>query len=122
MTQQPQLGGPSPTSRPGQMTAVMRAMPQVTGPKVLRIGVVQNGKVVGLSTYTGYTYNERSWLSLGVVNNAQAAPGTEVTIVWGEDGRGTSKPTVERHKQIEVRAVVAPVPISEVARVAYRPK
>jgi hypothetical protein len=35
-----------PTNRPGQMTAVMRAMPQVTGPKVLRIGLVQGGKVI----------------------------------------------------------------------------
>jgi len=84
--------------------------------------VMKGGKIVGLSTYTGYTYNERSWLSLGIVNNEQAAPGTEVTIVWGEDGRGTTKPTVERHKQAEIRATVAPVPISEVARVAYRPK
>ena len=41
MTQQ-QIGT---TNRPGQMTAVMRAMPQVTGPKVLRIGVVQGGRV-----------------------------------------------------------------------------
>lgn len=42
MTQQ-QVG---PGSRPGQMTAVMRAVPQVTGPKVLRIGLVQGGKVI----------------------------------------------------------------------------
>src|SRR5215468_10587328 len=41
MTQQ-QMG----SSRPGQMTAVMRAMPQATGPKVLRIGLVQGGKVI----------------------------------------------------------------------------
>jgi hypothetical protein len=33
-------------NRPGQMTAVMRAMPQATGPKVLRIGLVQAGKVI----------------------------------------------------------------------------
>jgi vanillate/3-O-methylgallate O-demethylase len=84
--------------------------------------VMKNGKVAGLSTYTGYTYNERSWLSLGIVSKEHAAPGTEVTIVWGEEGRGTTKPTVERHKQAEIRATVAPVPISEVARVAYRPK
>src|SRR5882724_9676245 len=45
MTQQP-YGGPVPSGRPGQMTAVMRAMPQVTGPKVLRIGLVQGGKVI----------------------------------------------------------------------------
>lgn len=43
MTQQTQH---SPaTGRPGQMTAVMRAVAP-TGPKVLRIGVVQNGRVV----------------------------------------------------------------------------
>jgi TonB family protein len=46
MTQQPIAGGPGTNSRPGQMTAVMRAMPQVTGPKVLRIGLVQGGKVI----------------------------------------------------------------------------
>jgi hypothetical protein len=43
MTQQPQMVG---QSRPGQMTAVMRAMAQSTGPKVLRIGLVQSGKVI----------------------------------------------------------------------------
>ncbi len=41
MTQQT----PQP-NRPGQMTAVMRAMPQATGPKVLRIGLLQGGKVI----------------------------------------------------------------------------
>src|SRR5882724_2035942 len=46
-TQQPLAGGShSPSGRPGQMTAVMRAMPQATGPKVLRIGLVQGGKVI----------------------------------------------------------------------------
>jgi hypothetical protein len=43
---QPVTGGPGVAGRPGQMTAVMRAMPQVTGPKVLRIGLVQGGKVI----------------------------------------------------------------------------
>ncbi len=42
MSQQPY--SQSPTSRPGQMTAVMRAV-AATGPKVLRIGVVQSGRV-----------------------------------------------------------------------------
>ncbi len=40
--QQPQMA----SSRPGQMTAVMRAMAQASGPKVLRIGLVQSGKVI----------------------------------------------------------------------------
>jgi hypothetical protein len=32
--------------RPGRMTAVMRAVSQQAGPKILRIGVVQGGKVI----------------------------------------------------------------------------
>jgi len=83
--------------------------------------VLRDGKVVGLSTYTGYTYNERVMLSLGVVNIAHSEPGVEVTLVWGEEGGGSSKPTVERHKQIEIRATVAAVPYAAVARTAYRP-
>lgn len=37
--------GQAQTNRPGQMTAVMRAV-AATGPKVLRIGVVQAGRVI----------------------------------------------------------------------------
>jgi vanillate/3-O-methylgallate O-demethylase len=84
--------------------------------------VLRGGKTIGLSTYTGYTYNERAMVSLAIVNNDCATPGTEVSLVWGEEGRGSSKPTVERHAQIEIRATVAPAPIAEVARTAYRPK
>lgn len=42
MTQQQQ---PGTSQRPGQMTAVMRAVAANAGPKVLRIGVVQSGRV-----------------------------------------------------------------------------
>jgi hypothetical protein len=38
--------GAQPGGRPGQMTAVMRAMSQATGPKVLRIGLVSGGRVI----------------------------------------------------------------------------
>jgi hypothetical protein len=41
-----QQPGGAPGGRPGQMTAVMRAMSVQTGPKVLRIGLVQAGRVV----------------------------------------------------------------------------
>jgi glycine cleavage system aminomethyltransferase T len=84
--------------------------------------VLKGGKTVGLSTYTGYTFNERAMVSLAMVAVEQSEPGNEVTLVWGEEGRGSSKPTVERHAQVEIRATVQPAPISEVARVAYRPK
>jgi glycine cleavage system aminomethyltransferase T len=84
--------------------------------------VLSGGRMVGLSTYTGYNFNERAMLSLAIVDNELSEPGTDVTVVWGEEHGGTTKPTVERHVQIEIRATVQAVPISEVARVAYRPK
>ncbi len=84
--------------------------------------VLKDGKVVGLSTYTGYSYNERSMLSLAIVDVEHAKPGTEVTVVWGEEGGGSPKPTVERHAQVEVRAIVGPAPYADVAREAYRPR
>ncbi|MDP9002002.1 MAG: AgmX/PglI C-terminal domain-containing protein [Myxococcota bacterium] len=38
--------GPPHAGRPGQMTAVMRAMQQSSGPKVLRIGLVAAGRIL----------------------------------------------------------------------------
>jgi glycine cleavage system aminomethyltransferase T len=84
--------------------------------------VLKGGKTIGVSTWSGYSYNERSMLSLAVIDTEHSAPGSEVTLVWGEEGGGSSKPTVERHRQAEVRVTVAPVPYSETARVAYRPR
>ncbi|HEX7079862.1 MAG TPA: aminomethyl transferase family protein [Gammaproteobacteria bacterium] len=84
--------------------------------------VVAGGKTIGLSTYTGYTYNERAVVSLAMLDETYAEVGREVTVVWGEEGGGTTKPTVERHTQAEIRAIVAPAPLGEVARTAYRPK
>jgi len=83
--------------------------------------IVKNGKTVGLSTYTGYSANEGTILSLSIIDNEFAEPGTEVTVVWGEPDGGTSKPTVEPHKQTEIRATVGPVPYASVARTEYRP-
>jgi vanillate/3-O-methylgallate O-demethylase len=83
--------------------------------------ILKDGKTVGVSTYTGYTFNERAMISLAVIDAQHSQPGVEVTLVWGEEGRGSSKPTVERHAQAEIRATVAAAPYAEVARVAYRP-
>jgi vanillate/3-O-methylgallate O-demethylase len=77
-----------------------------------------DGEMVGVSTFSGYSYNERSMLSLGVVNS-DVEVGTEVVLVWGEENGGSAKPVVERHRQAEIRAIVSPVPYSEVARTQY---
>jgi vanillate/3-O-methylgallate O-demethylase len=80
---------------------------------------VQAGSdLVGFSMFSGYSANERTMLSLGCV--AQDVPiGAEVTIVWGEENGGTAKTTVERHRQREIRAIVSPVPYSQVVRERY---
>lgn len=84
--------------------------------------ITKGDKTIGLSTYTGYSFNERSMLSLAVIDAKYAKPGTKVKIVWGEADGGSTKPTVERHKQLKIRATVGPVPYGDTARTAYRPK
>jgi vanillate/3-O-methylgallate O-demethylase len=80
--------------------------------------VIRDRKTVGFSMFSGYSYNERAMLSLGVVD-PDLEIGTEVKIVWGEAGGGSQKMTVERHKQMEIRALVSPAPYSKVARETY---
>jgi vanillate/3-O-methylgallate O-demethylase len=80
--------------------------------------VTMGGKTVGFSMFGGYSYNERSGLSLGVVD-PNINIGDVLTLVWGEEGGGTRKTTVERHKQLEVRVKVSPVPYASAAREGY---
>ena len=80
--------------------------------------VGDGGKIVGASMFAGYSYNERSMLSLGIVDPG-IQDGTELKLVWGEENRGTKKTTVERHRQADIRVVVSPVPYSKVVRETY---
>jgi vanillate/3-O-methylgallate O-demethylase len=80
--------------------------------------VTRNGKTVGYSMFGGYSYNERCGLSLGVVD-PDVNIGDELTLVWGEENGGTKKTTVERHRQLNVRVKVSPVPYARGAREAY---
>jgi vanillate/3-O-methylgallate O-demethylase len=82
--------------------------------------ITKDGKTVGISTFAGYSANERTMLSLAIVDAEVSEPGTPVTLVWGEEGGGSSKPSVERHRQVEIRATVGPNPYAENARTAYR--
>jgi syringate O-demethylase len=75
---------------------------------------------VGISTWVGYSSNEGKFLTLAMLDKEQAGIGGEVTFVWGEQPGTGSKVTVEPHVQTEIRAIVSPVPYSEVAREAYR--
>ena len=80
--------------------------------------IVMGGKTVGFSMFGGYSYNERTVLSLGVVDpNIQV--GDVLTLVWGEENGGTRKTTVEPHKQLEIRVKVSPTPYARDAREGY---
>ena len=77
----------------------------------------QHGELIGFALYAAYTANERALLALAVIDEAFSTPGTEVLLVWGEDGGGMrSGPWIERHEPVTVRATVQPAPISQAAR------
>ena len=83
--------------------------------------VAVGGETVGVSTWIGYTANEGKMLTLAVLDADYAEPGTVVTLVWGEEDGGTTKPTVEPHVQVEIDAVVNPAPYVEAVRRSYAP-
>jgi vanillate/3-O-methylgallate O-demethylase len=76
------------------------------------------GSMVGFSMFSGYSANERRTLSLATIDH-RIEIGTEVQLIWGEPGGGSSKTSVEPHDQIAVRAIVSPVPHSATARLEY---
>lgn len=66
-----------------------------------------DGRTVGAAVYTGFSWNERSMLSTAVVDADLAEPGTELAVLWGEpDGGAKSRPWIEPHRQMKVRATV----------------
>ena len=83
--------------------------------------VTVDDETVGVSTWIGYSANEGKMLTLAVLDPEHAEPGTQVTLIWGEENGGTSKPTVEPHVQTEIRATVSPVPYVETVRTSYAP-
>ena len=81
--------------------------------------VLQGGSMVGLSLDLGYIANEHAFVSLATVDAAVAVPGTEVTVLWGEEPN-SAKPAVEQHRQVEIRASVASAPYVREVRDSYR--
>lgn len=73
-------------------------MPRLAGPSFDR--VLLGGADVGVSTGRTVSPALRMMISLCVVDRARAAPGTEVTVIWGRPG------TAQR----EIRAIVTALP------------
>lgn len=79
--------------------------------------LMRDGKMVGMSMFNGYSYNERCLLSLGVVDES-VQEGDMLTMLWGEPD-DTGKTSTEKHKQAEIRVLVSPTPYSRDARENY---
>ncbi|MEK9736398.1 MAG: hypothetical protein VW239_03655 [Candidatus Nanopelagicales bacterium] len=68
------------------------------------------GDPIGVSNYPCFSWNERAMLTLGVVESGYAAPGTRVSMLWGEPEQGSlSAPWLEPHRQMEIRGTVVDV-------------
>lgn len=81
--------------------------------------VLHNGRESGISMDLGYLSNHHVMASLATVDVEISEPGTEVTVLWGENPN-SRKPAVELHRQVEIRATVAPVPFVQEVRDSYR--
>ncbi|MET7568300.1 aminomethyl transferase family protein [Streptomyces sp. NPDC005492] len=81
--------------------------------------VLSEDHQVGISMDCGYVVRDQSVVSLAVVDEAVARPGTQVRVVWGESPRSV-KPGVEPHEQTEIRATVESAPLDPFARTKYR--
>jgi vanillate/3-O-methylgallate O-demethylase len=79
--------------------------------------VMRDGKMVGMSMFNGYSWNERSVLSLGVVSTDVQA-GDILTLKRGEP-ETTGKTSTEPHRQTEIRVRVSPTPYAAEARANY---
>jgi vanillate/3-O-methylgallate O-demethylase len=80
--------------------------------------VMHGDKLVGLSMFNGYSYNERCMLSLGVVD-ADIKEGDVLTLIWGEPDGGSDKTSTEKHTQAKIRVRVSPTPYAREAREHY---
>ncbi|XDA97280.1 aminomethyltransferase family protein [Sulfitobacter sp. LCG007] len=79
--------------------------------------VMQGDRMVGMSMFNGFSYNERCFLSLGVVQ-PDVQVNDVLTLKWGEPD-DTGKTSTERHKQADIRVRVAETPYSAEARENY---
>lgn len=79
--------------------------------------VEADNDLVGISQYATYVDPAGTVHSLALVANEHAAPGTELTLLWGQHPGPGDGPVPEFEK---IRVTVAPAPYNEVARTSYR--
>jgi len=79
--------------------------------------VMHGDRMVGMSMFNGYSYNERCLLSLGVVDQSVEV-GDVLTMKWGEP-ETTGKTSTEAHRMADIRVRVSPTPYSRAVREGY---
>jgi glycine cleavage system aminomethyltransferase T len=77
------------------------------------------GTQVGISTDAGYVANEQLYMSLATLDT-KVPEGAVVEVVWGEDPISRKPQVDQNHRQVKVRATVAPAPYHDYARTVYR--
>lgn len=81
--------------------------------------VLHGGRRVGISTDAGYVAFDQLYMSLASID-VDIADGTEVEVVWGEDPISQKPQVDQQHRQVRIRATVAPAPYHDYARTVYR--
>lgn len=81
--------------------------------------VERDGAAVGNTEYTAFSDPYGTMLSLALVSEKAAVPGTEVSVVWGDHPGGDVAPDADLGLPV-IRATVQPCPYNEFARAGYR--
>ncbi len=81
--------------------------------------VLHDGKPVGISTDAGYVAFDQLYMSLATLD-VDIADGSVVEVVWGEAPISQKHSVDAVHRQVRIRATVAPAPFHDWARTVYR--
>lgn len=84
-----------------------------------RYRIEANDTLAGMTFYSGYVAPHRAFLALSLIDKEHAAPGTEVTLVFGEHPGAGADGDVES-TFTRLRATVQPSPYNEFSRTQYR--
>jgi len=77
-----------------------------------------DGRIIGLSLFTGYSANEKRALSLATID-PDVPLGAEVRVLWGEPNGGARKTTGGPPAQVAGRAHASPAPGAAPARAPH---
>lgn len=104
--------------RPGEEHYKWMDLPWLANAATSYDKILRGRRLSGFSMFTGYSYNERCMLSLGIVDD-DVQIGDVLTMVWGDADGGAGLASTERHKQTEIRVRVSATPYAREARENY---